>query len=231
VFFEVTLTASYGLVLHGSRIARVKAGMHYIAVNLVASFLFLIGVSLIYGVTGTLNMADLAAAVPRILPADRMLLEAGAAILGIAFLVKAGMWPLGLWLPPAYTAAVPPAAAMLAITSKLGVYVVLRLSLLLYSGTESPVQFGGSWLLYGGLATIVFGIIGVLAAQETARIAAYSILVSSGTLLAAVGTNRVDVTVGALFYLVSSTLAVSALFLLIELVERGREFGADMLAV
>src|SRR3546814_12220691 len=81
VFFEVTLTASYGLVLHGSRIARVKAGMHYIAVNLVASFLFLIGVSLIYGVTGTLNMADLAVDVPRILPADRMLLGAGAAIL------------------------------------------------------------------------------------------------------------------------------------------------------
>src|SRR3546814_10485065 len=59
VFFEVTLAASYGLVLHGSGIARVKAGMHYIVVNLVASFLFLIGVSLIYGVTGTLNMADL----------------------------------------------------------------------------------------------------------------------------------------------------------------------------
>src|SRR3546814_18182836 len=81
------------------------------------------------------------------------------------------------------------------------------------------------------MATIAFGMVGVLAAQETARIAAYSILVSSGTLLAAVGTNRVDVTVGALFYLVSSTLAVSALFLLIELVERGGTFGADMLAV
>src|SRR3546814_17059651 len=73
--------------------------------------------------------------------------------------------------------------------------------------------------------------VGVLAAQETARIAGFTLLVSSGTLLAAVGTNQVDVIVGALFYLVSSTLAVSAFFLLIELVERGREFGADMLAV
>src|SRR3546814_107678 len=115
--------------------------------------------------------------------------------------------------------------------SKVGVYVVLRLSLLLFAHGEEPAQFGSEWLLYGGMATIAFGMVGVLAAQETARIAGFTILVSSGTLLAAVGTNRVDVTVGALFYLVSSTLAASAFFLLIELVERGREFGADMLAV
>src|SRR5690606_16422108 len=76
VFFEVTLAASYGLVLHGSGIARVKAGMHYIAVNLATSFLFLIGVSLIYGVAGTLNMADLSVRIPQIAAEDRMLLEA-----------------------------------------------------------------------------------------------------------------------------------------------------------
>lgn len=232
VFFEVMLAASYGLVLHGSGVIRVKAGMHYIAINLVASFLFLIGVSLIYGVTGTLNMADLAVRAPQIAAEDRMLLETGAAVLGVAFLVKAGMWPLSFWLPTTYTAAVPPVAAVFAIMSKVGVYVVLRLSLLLFSGgAEGPAQFGGDWLLYGGMATIAFGMIGVLAAQETARIAGFTILVSSGTLLAAIGTNRVDVTVGALFYLVSSTLAISAFFLLIELIERGREFGADMLAV
>jgi multicomponent K+:H+ antiporter subunit D len=232
VFFEVMLAASYGLVLHGSGVVRVRAGMHYIAINLVASFLFLIGVSLIYGVTGTLNMADLAVRAQQIASEDRMLLEAGAAVLGVAFLVKAGMWPLSFWLPTTYAAAPPPVAAVIAIMTKVGVYVVLRLSLLLFSGgSEEPAQFGGDWLMYGGLATIAFGMIGVLAAQETARIAGFTILVSSGTLLAAIGTNGVDVTVGALFYLVSSTLAISAFFLLIELIERGREFGADMLAV
>jgi len=61
VFFEIMLVASYGLLLHGSGRARVQAGLHYIAVNLVAALLFLIGVSLIYGTAGTLNMADLAA--------------------------------------------------------------------------------------------------------------------------------------------------------------------------
>ncbi len=232
VFFEVTLAASYGLVLHGSGIARVKAGMHYIAVNLSASFLFLIGVSLIYGVTGTLNMADLAVRVPQIASESRMLLEVGAALLGIAFLVKAGMWPLSFWLPAAYTAATPPVAAIFAIMTKVGVYVVLRLSLLVFGdGAGESASFGSAWLLYGGMATIAFGMIGVLAAQDTAQIAAFTVLVSSGTLLAAIGTGQIDVTAGALFYLVISTLAIGALFLLIELVERGRDFGADMLAV
>src|SRR3546814_10352128 len=99
VFFRRVLFRSYGLALHGSGIARVRAGMHYIVVNLATSFLFLIGVSLIYGVTGTLNMADLAVRAPQVAAQDRMLLEAGAAVLGVAFLVKAGMWPLSFWLP------------------------------------------------------------------------------------------------------------------------------------
>src|SRR5690349_10682989 len=64
VFFEVMLAASYGLVLHGGGIMRVRAGLAYIAINLTGSFLFLIGASLAYGVTGTLNMADLAHRVP-----------------------------------------------------------------------------------------------------------------------------------------------------------------------
>ena len=68
VFFEVLLAASYGLLLHGSGALRVRAGLHYIAINLAASLLFLIGVSLIYGVTGTLNMADLAVRVPLVSP-------------------------------------------------------------------------------------------------------------------------------------------------------------------
>src|SRR5690625_2614123 len=91
VFFEVMLAASYGLLLHGAGTTRIQAGLHYIAINLAASLLFLIGVALIYGAANTLNMADLAARIPELAGADRRLLEAGAAILGIAFLVKAAM--------------------------------------------------------------------------------------------------------------------------------------------
>lgn len=211
VFFEVMLAASYGLLLHGSGALRVKAGMHYIAVNLAAALLFLIGVSLIYGTAGTLNMADLAARIPSMEPRRLMLMEAGAGVLGIAFLIKAGMWPLCFWLPTAYSAAAAPVAGIFAILSKLGIYVILRLTMLLF-GEGPSAGFGATVLLYGGIATLVFGTIGVLASQALGRLAGFSVLVSSGTLLMVLGVNDGAVSAGALLYLVSSTLTISAFF-------------------
>ncbi|WP_439594325.1 monovalent cation/H+ antiporter subunit D [Falsiroseomonas sp.] len=232
VFFEVMLAASYGLALHGSGTARVRAGLHYIIINLVASLLFLVGVSVIYGIGGTLNMADLAMRMRDVAPEDRALLEAGAAVLGIAFLTKAAMWPLGFWLSPTYAAASTPAAAVLSILSKVGIYAVLRVWLLLFGmDAGESAGFGGGWITLGGLLTIAFGSIAVLATQNLSRLAGASVMVSSGTLLAAIGTGQVAATAGALFYLASSVLAIGAFFLLIELVERGREVGADVLAV
>src|SRR5690606_37730369 len=118
VFFEVLLAASYGLALHGSGRARVTAGMHYIAINLVASFLLLIAMAMIYGVTGSLNMADLAARAGELAGPDRRLFESGAAILGIAFLIKAAAWPLNFWLPATYANASAPVAAVFMIMTK-----------------------------------------------------------------------------------------------------------------
>jgi len=236
VFFEVLLAASYGLALHGSGSLRVRAGLHYIAINLAASLLFLIGVSLIYGVTGTLNMADLAQRVPLIPPESRPLLAAGAALLGIAFLVKAAMWPLCFWLPITYMAAAPPAAAMFAILSKVGVYVILRVSSLAFgAGAPHMAGLGAEVLVAGGLATLVFGTIGVLASQGLGRLAGCAVLVSSGTLLAVVGmassAGGSAMVAGALFYLVASTLAIAALFLMVELIEREQGALAGILTV
>ncbi|MDB5980847.1 MAG: putative monovalent cation/H+ antiporter subunit [Pseudomonas sp.] len=223
VFFEVLLAASYGLMLHGSGRARVSAGLHYITINLVASSLFLIGAALIYGVTGTLNLADLAIKIPLVPEADRGLLHAGAAILATAFLAKAGMWPLNFWLVPSYSAASAPVAAMFAIMTKVGVYTLLRLWTLLFSGQAgASAFFGSNWLIYGGMATIVTAAVAILAAQRLERMASLSILVSAGILLSAIGFAQPSLTAGALFYLVSSTLALSALFLLAELIERSR---------
>ena len=125
-----------------------------------------------------------------------------------------------------------PVASIFAILTKVGAYIVLRLWLLLFGADAgASAQFGGEWLLLGGIATVAFGAIGCLASQDMARLAAFSVLVSSGTVLAATGMGQVGMTGGALFYLISSTLGLGAFFLLIELVERGREPGADVLAV
>ena len=91
-------------------------------------------------------MADIAARWPSLQGGDRGIADAGAAILAIAFLVKAASWPLNFWLPGAYTAALPSVAAVFSITTKVGVYAILRVGSLL----GYPVApLGGTWLFYG----------------------------------------------------------------------------------
>lgn len=228
VFVEVMLAASYGLVLHGSGGPRVKAGLHYIAINLAASMLFLIGVSMIYGTAGTLNMADLALRIPD-LPAEvRPLFEIACALLAMAFLIKASAWPLGFWLPRTYAAASAPVAAILAILSKVGVYALVRLSLLLFGpAAGASAGFGDEVLLAAGLATIAFGTIGALAARQLTHAIGYSIMISSGTVLAALGLGDPQALSGALFYMVGSTLAAGALYMLAEILARDEQEGAE----
>ena len=229
VFFEVLLAASYGLALHGSGARRVSAGLHYIAVNLTASMLFLLGVSLIFGVTGTLNMAALAELIPHVPERTRALLHAGAALLGVAFLIKTAMWPLGFWLPRTYAAAAPAVAAMFALMTKLGIYVLLRLGLLLFGAGAGPASahFGSAWMLWGGMATLVAGTIGMLGARDLGKLAGYNVVVSAGTLLGAIGLQQSAVTAGALAYLVISTLAIAAFFLIAGLLASDGDDDTD----
>jgi multicomponent K+:H+ antiporter subunit D len=221
VFFEVLLAASYGLQLHGSGVSRVRSGVHFIVVNLLASSLFLIGLAMLYGVVGSLSMADIADRIPAIPTSERGLLHAGAAILSVAFLIKAAIWPLNSWLTPTYTASSAPVAAMFALMTKVGIYALVRLWTLFFPMDTGPsVLFGADVLLIGGLVTIAVGTVGLMGAIHLGRIASNSVLVSSGTLLAALGVGAPIMLSASLFYLLSATLAVSALFLLSELVER-----------
>ncbi len=230
VFFEVMLAASYGLVLHGYNAERLRASMQYIAVNLAAALLFLLGTSLIYATTGTLNMADLAARIAAMPAESSGLLKLGVTVLVLAFLVKGAMWPLGFWLPTTYAAASPPVAAMLVLMTKVGAYVILRLWLLLFS-EGSSAGFGFDALLWGGMATIVFGAAGMLSTDTAGRMAGYSAVISSGTLLAVIGYGQPSLVTAGLYYLIGSTLAVAAFLLLIELIDRIRTPSAAMLAL
>lgn len=233
VFFEVMLAASYGLMLHGSGPERIRAGLQYIAVNLAASLLFLIGVALIYGTTGTLNMADIGRASYWLDGANRSLFHAAAAFLGLAFLIKAAAWPLCFWLPPTYAAASPPAAAIMAIMTKVGLYVILRLSLLVLGPDAGPsAGFGAPALTIGGMLTMGFGTIGILGTDDLGRKGGYLAIISSGTVLTAIGFAQAGggtlMLGGALYYLVGSTAAISAFFLIAEPVRRkGGSSAAD----
>lgn len=219
VFFEILLAASYGLLLHGSGESRVREGLRYVAVNVVASSIFLIGISTIYGVTGTLNMAELAARLSQPSLVNRHLVDAGAALLAVAFLIKAAAWPLNFWLVPTYRAATPPAAAIFAVLTKVGVYALVRLWNLMFAG--GPLGgFGANGLFVFGLGTALMAAFGMLASHRMAAQASWGVIVSAGTLVAALGTGQELALGGALFYLFPSTVASATTFLLADVVER-----------
>ncbi len=215
VFFEVLLIASYGLLLHGGGGYRLRAGIHYVVFNLAGSALFLIAVGLIYGVTGTLNMADLAVQAAQVPAADAALLRAAALILILVFCVKAALLPLYFWLPDTYSAASPPVAALFAIMTKVGIYSIARVYTLVF-GTAAGAASGvaASWLTLLALATVALAAFGALAATHLRGMIAYLMIGSAGTVLAAIGLYSGDALAGALFYLAQSTLIGAALFLL-----------------
>lgn len=221
VFFEIMLAASYGLLLHGSGTVRVKAGLHYIAINLVASSLFLIGVALMYSAIGTLNMAHMADKMATLGTADRQLFETGAAVLAVALLIKSAVWPLNFWLPGSYGAAVAPVSAVFAIMTKVGFYVLLRLWLLIFGDEAGASQgFGAHWLMLLGLATLGYAAFGMLSAVNFKTFAGFSVIASSGTLLAALSLGGSAGTAAALYYLLGSTLTIAAFYLLVDVLER-----------
>jgi multicomponent K+:H+ antiporter subunit D len=118
------------------------------------------------------------------------------------------------------------------LVTKVGIYAVLRLWTLTFSeGAGESAHFGAQLLLWGGAVTVAFGLVGMFASQEPGRMASYSAIVSSGTLLATISFGHAAATSAALFYLLSSTLAVAAFMLLIELIERIRNPAAAMLAL
>ncbi|GLS34668.1 monovalent cation/H+ antiporter subunit D [Mesorhizobium tianshanense] len=230
VFFEVMLIASYGLMLHGGGAPRLKAGFQYVAINLVASTLFLFAVGLIYAVTGTLNMADLAGKVAQVAAADQALLKSGALMLLIVFAIKAALVPLHWWLPATYASTSAPSAALFMIMTKVGAYSILRVYALIF-GTEAGAlaQLANPWILPAAIVSLVFGSVGMLASRTLRDLVCFWVVASMGTLLIALGTFDLAGVTAALYYLIHSTLTGAALFLLADLVAERRAQWLDRL--
>ncbi|MGM0543709.1 MAG: monovalent cation/H+ antiporter subunit D [Pseudomonadota bacterium] len=225
VFFEVLLLASYALLLHGGGKARIQASVHYVVLNLAGSSLFLIGVGVLYGATGTLNMADMASRMAE-LPAEREgLVVAGALILLVVFGLKAAILPLYFWLPRAYAAAPAPVAALFAVMTKVGIYAILRVYSLIFGDQAGNLEaIEQSWVWWLSLATLVVAGVGVMAARDLRLLIAYLVLISVGTLLAGVGMRSPAATSALLYYLIHTTLITGGLFLLAEMIglQRGK---------
>jgi multicomponent K+:H+ antiporter subunit D len=231
VFFEVMLIASYGLLLHGGGPRRLRAGFQYVAINLLASTLFLFAVGLIYAVLGTLNMADLAQKAPLVGPSDAALLRTGVLLLFLVFAIKAALVPLHWWLPATYAAASAPVAALFMIMTKVGVYAMLRVYGTVFGAAAGPLAgVVEPWILPAALATVFLGTIGIVASRTLIDLAAFAIVGSMGMLLIAVGMAGTAGVTMALYYLVHSTLSGAALLLIVDLIAERRGRVLDRLA-
>ncbi len=223
VFFEILLIASYALLLHGGGGERVKAGMHYVILNLAGSALFLIAIGTLYGITGTLNMADMARQVAAAKPENAPVLAAAGLVLLLVFALKAALLPLYFWLPRAYAAACAPVAALFAIMTKVGIYSILRVYSLVFGPEAGELaNLAQPWLWPLALASVLLGAVGALAAPTLQGLLAYLVVVSAGTLLAAIALGTPEAQGAALFYLLHSTWVAGAMFLLADLVSRQR---------
>ena len=231
VFFEVLLIASYGLMLHGQGALRMKAGVAYVVVNIVGSALFLIALGLLYGLTSTLNMADLAVRVAALGAADQGLLRVAGLLLMAVFALKAAVVPLHLWLPRTYAATMPVVAALFAIMTKVGVYAMIRTVPLIFGAQAGAAAWvPAPYLLPAAILGAIVGFVGVLAARGMREQAAFAILASTGTLLMAVTSWREATLAAALYYMVQAVLAGAALFLVADVTMRRRGQYADALA-
>ena len=213
VFFEILLMASYVLLVHGQGKARFQLGIHYVTINLLASALFLIGLGIIYGSVGSLNMADVTRLIPLLEPDQYKLAVAGGLLLFVVFGIKAAMLPVGFWLPKTYAVATTPVAAIFTIMTKVGIYAILRINGTVFEDDLSQ-SILASWLLPIGLITSIYGVIGAIGAERLRRFVGFMILSSIGTILIAISLFNTLAWAAALYYLVHSTLIGAAFYLL-----------------
>jgi multicomponent K+:H+ antiporter subunit D len=210
VFFEILLLASYGLLLHGGGRLRVKAGLHFVVINLVGSTLFLFAVGTLYGVTGTLNMADLAVKLAATPPDSLALVRSAGLLLFGVFALKAALLPLYLWLPAAYAHTSAPVAALFAIMTKVGAYCILRVYTLMFGDDAGPVaHLLDPWLAPLALVTLALGMLGAVASTTLRQQAAYLVVASIGSLLLAFGLGSRDAIAAGLYYLPHSVFAAA----------------------
>ncbi len=223
VFFEILLASSYGLLLSGSRGGRIRTGFHYVVFNVAASTLFLIALGVLYGLVGTLNMAEIAARAGEMAPGDRFLLQSAGGLLLVVFCAKGAVLPLYLWLPATYGRAQPAVAALLVIMTKVGAYAALRVFSLLFGTQAGDLSgFAWDWLLPAGIATLLMAGLGTLAAVRLRILAGYVVLASAGTLFIAFSLATAEAVGAGLYYLAHSVFAGAALFLIVALVRRHR---------
>ncbi len=216
VWYEVMLISSFVLLVMGGERSQLEGGIKYVTLNLLASGLFLAAVGILYGLVGTLNMAQLALVVPQTQP--QALVTAIAFMFMFAFGIKAAMFPVFFWLPASYHT--PPIAITVifsALLTKVGVYSLVRVFTLIFT-TDTALTH--TVLLVIAALTMITGVLGAVAQYEMRRLLSFHIISQIGYLLMGLALFSPLSLAATVFFLVHVIFAKSALFLVGGVLDR-----------
>lgn len=216
VWYEVLLIASFSLLVLGNEDEQLDGAVKYVGINLVASASLLIAVGLLYGLTGTLNMADLAGSMATV--RDAGLETVVAMMFLIGFGIKAALFPLYYWLPASYhTPPAPIAAVFAGLLTKVGIYSLLRVFTLLFPNPSGYLQ---TVLLVVAGGTMLLGVFGALVQRHVLRLLAFLVISAMGYVVMGLGFFSTLGLAGAVFYVFQDIPVKTSLFLIGGLMER-----------
>jgi len=216
VWFEVLLISSFGLIVLGGEPRQLDGAVKYGVLNLIATTLFLITTGYLYGLVGTLNMADITARVAA-LP-DSAPITTIALLFLLAFAMKAAAFPLGFWLPASYhTPKIVVGAIFAGLLTKVGVYALIRVLAMLMPGERLGLADIITWV---AALTLLLPALAALAESEIRRTLGWVVIAGIGNMLAGLALGTEAGYAGAIAYAVHSMLAMTAIYLTLGLVER-----------
>lgn len=204
VGFELMLIASYTLLTVRSGARQVRSTMSYVVVNLIASVLFLVAISVAYSAAGTLDMSQIADRLRTDSPGVLALLSAMTLVV---FGIKAALFPLYMWLPDSYPTAPSPVTALFAgLLTKVGVYAIYRTQTLMFD-SESGLLLGVA------AATMFFGVLGAMAQRDVKRILSFHVISQIGYMIMGLGLLSVIGIAAGIAYIVNQIIVKTGLFL------------------
>jgi multicomponent Na+:H+ antiporter subunit D len=216
VWFEVMLLASFALLTLGGERAQMEGAIKYVTLNLFSSAIFLSSIGLMYGMVGTLNMADIADKLSEV--EHTGMVNVLAMMFMVAFGIKAAAFPLFFWLPASYhTPRVAVSALFAGLLTKVGIYALYRMFTLIFNG---DVAYTHSILLWSAGFTMVTGVLGAAAQFEFRRILAFHSVSQIGYMILGLALYTPLALIGGLFYVIHHSLVKTCLFLISGLVYR-----------
>lgn len=220
VWFEIMLISSFVLLSMGGSRLQIEGGVKYVIMNLVSSTVFLAATGLVFGITGTVNMADLAQRFPQLAAENPVITTSIAMLYVVAFGLKGALFPMFGWLPASYHT--PPTAITTifgALLTKVGVYALIRVFTLIFVAPEI-IAIAQPVLLILAALTMVTGVFGAVSQYDFRRLLSFHIISQIGYLILGLAVFTAESLAGTIFFMVHVILAKSALFLVSGIVEK-----------